>query len=544
MKPFLKFLPLCILLLLDLLFLTTLKRPAPTGRIPSIDAVYFLTEANNILNYCELGWQGYFVPIFYPFLTALTGWITDDIYYAGQLVSKISRLLLIITVYFLAKNSFNEKVALASAVIVTLMPHLRVISSSMQSESLYSFLITLSLLLLLLTYQRKRWFYGAATGAAFAGAYLTRSEGMFIFIFSALSFFSLALIMKKFNRRFIHVSLILISVFMIAILPYLFYLKSHYGTWTMGTKTASVYFWIRGKAFMDPDPRTEWGLSPKGELNLVSIKSEDVIKYWLKDPEKSVEVYLRNFKKQMPGFIMNGSFIAHYPQVYPLYLVIPMLIGLFIRGFARKNMETDILLISPFLVLFIYPFFTEGWWRYLVTYAPLLGILSVNGVYEIAIKAGPLFSRGNRSTGRGISNFLLILFVVAVSLFHYRVVSGRKVNDELKAYNVSKGRAGLEAGKAGIWARGRFPEDANFMIMPSSRLPYYLGGKWTVMPSSEYSWMIWYAKKKDVDYVVYEIYKEKDYRVLRNTPPVEMDFAGAYESSKYDYFALFYKLKK
>ena len=48
-----------VFILFDIALFTTLSSPAPTGRIPSIDGIFFLTEASNILNFGELGWQGY-----------------------------------------------------------------------------------------------------------------------------------------------------------------------------------------------------------------------------------------------------------------------------------------------------------------------------------------------------------------------------------------------------------------------------------------------------------------------------------------------------
>lgn len=531
------------ILIINLILMRILNNNAPS-QIPSMDGVFFLKIANNILNFGELGWQGYFEPFFYPLVTAFFSFLSDELLYAGMLVSEVAKLFLVVTVYFLAKAVYDRKVALASALLVTFMPHINVISRSPQSESLYSLLITLALFCAWLTYKRASYLMAVIAGIVFASAYLTRSEGIFILLFVLTAMIFLLIRKKTLNKKSVISLFLLMAVFMTSSMPYFIYLKNHYGSWTVGTKTASVYFWIRSKSFNDPDPeRGEWGLSPQGELNLISLTSKDYVHYWFKDPAKSLKVYLKNLKAEIPGFVPNTSGIAHYPQVYPLYLFFPMLIGLIIKLMRRNNMEGDIILLSVFLMMLIYPFFTSGWWRYLVTYSPVLMILAANGLYEINKEISIRF--------RGVIQFkkltskepLIWIFVVAISLYHLWVMTGKELQGSKKTYVQRKHAFALETKKAGEWARKNLPAGANYMS-EWSRLVYYLDGRWTGKPHTDYNQMIRYARKYNVDYIVYEVNNKRVYQRYKSMNTKEMEYAGSYESDQLPYYVIFFRLKK
>lgn len=520
--------------------------PERRESVPSADSVFFISIAYNILHFHDLGWVAYHEPLFYSVAIAIFSFVTDELLHAAILVSKISVALLIIPTYMLGKELFGRKVGLLSAILVMVMPHVRVIAHSPESEALYTLLLTSSVYLLWLAYKKQSVSLSILTGISFAFAYLTRSEGVFILCF--LSFILIILEAKKrsLNKRLIISLALVIVTFFISSLPYLLFLRNHYGTWVLGTKTSGIYFWVRERSFRDPDPeRLEWGLSPKGEINLISMTSRDLIEYWLKDPAKSIKVYLINLKGHIPGFIPNTSSQSHFPQVYPVYLAIPLLLGLLIRARRRDEMDGDLYLLPVFSVLFIYPLFTEGWARYLVNYFPIFAILSASGLNEI----NDIFIRHAKKEnlwGKMISRDLLLwLLVIIISIYHTWVLLGKRLPEDMKRYNDMKYAMALETKKAGEWAQKRFPTGSNYMV-DWTRLPYYLNGRWTAKPVTTYNRMIWYARRNKVDYIVYETYgrveSEGIVRGLGNTPDLEV--ADVYESATSSYGVVFLKLRK
>lgn len=537
-------LPIFLLLVLNFIWLFMSDESQPLD-IPSYDAVFFTSIAYNILHFGDLGWIAYHEPIFHSIAIAGFSFFTDTLLLAALLVSKVSILLLIVPTYLLAKELFGKKVGLISALLVTGMPHIRRIAYSQESEALYTLLLTSSMYLFWLTYKKQSRFLGVITGIMFTLAYLTRSEGLFILFFLSLALIIIEIKKKTLNKRLLISLIMVVVVFFISSLPYFLFLRNHYGTWTLGAKTSGIYFWVRDRNFNDPDPeRLEWGLSPKGELNLISMTSRDLINYWLKDPEKSIRVYLKNMKGQIPGFIPNTSALSHFPQVYPVYFAVPLIIGILVRSRRRETMGGDFYLLSVFSILFIYPFFTEGWARYLLCYSPIFMILTASGLNEInglIIR----YSKKDNLWNKAINKDLLIwLFIVIVSTYHFWVMTAKKLPADMKRYNDIKNAMALETKKAGKWAQKRFPPRSNYMVQ-WTRLPYYLG-RWTAMPVTSYERMVWYARKNRVDYLVFETSgrgeSDEIVRVMGNTP--DMEVADVYESPTTSYGVVFLRLKK
>ncbi|MBE9503440.1 MAG: hypothetical protein IME96_04635, partial [Proteobacteria bacterium] len=191
-------------------------------------------------------------------------------------------------------------------------------------------------------------------------------------------------------------------------------------------------------------------------------------------------VYLRNFSYQIPGNIPNNSGQWLYPQTYPWYFVLPALFWLVVSFRREKEIKKAIFLLSPFTILFVLPIFTEGWWKYLLPYAPFLIILATAG-------AAHLIERVHW-------RYALPLVVSVIVLYSIYTV---KASPQVKHGNKEvEGRITLmkEQKKAGEWAKKRFGGTPNYMIH-WSKLAHYMNGRWTAMPVSAYSPLIQYAKK-------------------------------------------------
>ena len=106
---------------------------------------------------------------------------------------------------------------------------------------------------------------------------------------------------------------------------------------------------------------------------------------------------------------------------------------------------------------------------------------------------------------------------------------------------------------AAKWAKNFLKANANFM-MPWSKLIYFLDGKWTLLPMTDYNRLYWYAKKNKVDYLVIEGETKAEENMILNevsTIPffeiagvyreIILDKTGNYEPIEYS--AVFIKIK-
>lgn len=501
------------------------------------DAVFDAQIVRNILLGDGLGWQATLQPPFQAILISAIYPITGNILISGVLVSKLMWWLLPIPVYLLTKEIFFVRTALISAILVFFHPHFS--SSGMEPTTTYSTLLLLGVSFAWLAFTKKSFFYSILGGLFFSFSYLARSEGLLIFLFS---FACLILILIKElpnNRdtRKVLILLVLLTSFILASLPYVLFLKDTYGKIVLSPKSTYVQIWMKWRIYHDNDLGEQgnpelWGLSKKGKLMWQEPKGiGDLLQYLMSQPEKSMRVYLKNFSHQIPGRIPNNSGQWLYPQVYPWYFVIPALFWVVVSFTGREKRRETLFLLSSFAILFVLPVFSDGWWKYLLPYAPFLIILAVAGFSHI----------GERFHWRHLLPAAAIVIVI-YSLWTVKASPLVKHGDRSVTARVSMAE---EQKKAGAWAQKRFKATPNYMVQ-WSKLAYYLNGRWTAMPVTSYEGMIWYARRNRVDYLVFETSgrgeSEEVIRDMWNIPDLEV--ADVYESQSTGYGVVFLRLKK
>lgn len=522
--------------ILVLLLLACWKAPfwsMPSAQaVPTFDAVFFLSMARNIKDFFEFGWLGYHEPFFYSLATACAALLFPDVMAAGAIVSQIGIFLFPLVLYLFALNLYNRQIALAAGLLALFHPHILVVRSVQQSEALFLFLITLSSYCLWKSVQKRSHLISALAGLLFCLSYFTRSEGLLVFLLQAAL---LLICRKQLPTRTVKSVCLSLAIFTIVAAPYIGYLSSHYKTLTLGTKTSSIYFWVREKAFNDPDPdRSEWGLSPAGELNIISMTSRDLLGYWLKDPGKSIPIYLKNLKEELPGFIPNDGAIRHFPQIFPLVLALPLLFGFLTTLFRRECTARELYLAAPLLLLFIYPLLTGGWWRYLLNLLPFFIILSVKGL-DTTVKL--LFSKQGKLT----QQIATWLFIISVLCYNHYIIAAKPVTKEIVDYKAAKSTMAEETRKAGEHAMKMLPKGSNFMAQ-WTRLPYFLDGRWTAMPAGSLEEIIWYARKNKVDYIAFEVQGNQNFIDVSSQSFPFMQLVTSYRNFDMQYFVLFYKI--
>ena len=116
-----------------------------------------------------------------------------DLLFAAQLPIAIATSLAIMALYFMIRAVFNEKIAILSAIMITLDPFLLAFSRIMHLDALLTSLMALSLFSFLIFFKRANNRKMLVASGVFAGlALLTKVPGAFLFPFIAmllLSFF-------------------------------------------------------------------------------------------------------------------------------------------------------------------------------------------------------------------------------------------------------------------------------------------------------------------------------------------------------------------
>lgn len=513
------------------------------------DGVTYLQIARNILLGTGLGWQALWAPPLHSILIAAVSYVTGvrDLLAVAGIVSPAMFFCLVLAVYFLALEVFDLRTALVAAFFTALSPHLLFIAFNPEAEITYTFFLTLSLLLAVRTVTRGSIVVAIATGISFALAWMARSEGFVVmaFVFACAT----AVQGRRFYRSTVFKSCLVATLFFVLTAsPYLFFLKQHYGAWVISPKSTYVMIWMKSRIYHDNDKGEMgndelWGLTPDGKkLRWQDPKGiTDLVGYLMSHPGKSLSVYLYNLGLEVPGRIPNNSGMERYPQLYPVYFALAALLAVFVPwgSWAREKRGA---LLSPLLILLVLPVFTEGWWKYMIPYLPVVIILAARGFSAAAeIVAGKISSRRAEGLGAGLLALTAVIIGARFILAVHPVSLGPSAPPAAPSADIAMRRSlAEEARKAGQWGAERFGPGKNYMV-PWSKIVYYLDGLWTAWPVADYPQLLDYARRNEADYLVVEMVGEGS-MAEPEKPPYGLELAGLYRSDSSPYAAAFYRL--
>lgn len=164
----------------------------------------------------------------YPLLIALIHSVVPDLELAGRLVSLIFGTLLIWLSFSLGRRIMKDDTkALWLSFMVAFHPYLVRYSGEALSESLATFLFTLTLFSFYIAWDKKSRLFAALSGFCLVLAYLTRPE--------YLIFFVPLVLMLLWRRRVVESLALFLPLFVIGSL-YVLYLHSRTGLWIVSNK--------------------------------------------------------------------------------------------------------------------------------------------------------------------------------------------------------------------------------------------------------------------------------------------------------------------
>lgn len=538
-----RLMPLLPLALSFYVIFSTFSRPGVTA-----DGQTYLQIARNLHFGIGLGWQALWVPPLHSTLVALVGWLpgVPDLVMASAIVGAVMGIVLTGAVWLLASEFFGRSVALGAAVIAALYPHFLWISKAPEAECTYTALIVCSLWIFCVALRKQSAGMFIISGIAFSLAYMARSEGFLIMLFVVAA----ALLSEcRGSRRgkMVRFTAVLLLAFLLTSLPYLLFLRKHYDGWVISPKSTYVLIWMKGRIYHDNNlgeisNEELWGLTEGGKLKWqVPSGLGDVVSYLMSHPAKSARVYLDNLLMQVPGRIPNNSGMEKYPQLFPVILAIAAVFASF-RKWGERPCRDKAVFLSPFLILLVLPVFTEGWWKYLVPYAPFLIIMGCAG---IAFAAGSLFKRFPPATGRSVSVGVMLLLAIYFRLaaFPLHIFPQREIIApavaQPSAEIVSRRSYAVEAEKAGRWIAQTLGPRHNYMV-PWSKLIYPLNGLWTAAPVAEYNQLHAFALRQGAEFFLVETDGSVPEKQIEATPP-GLKFVTMYRSPQSGYTVAVYR---
>jgi len=201
------------------------------------DGVAYLSIAKDFIdrNYDE-AFSNVFPP-FYPFLTALLFPLTGDIELAGRIISVILGTLTIIPIFYLGKKLFGVTVTMFSVLLSVFQPYLVQFSGSVLTESTYTFLLVLAVLVGWQGLNSRSKGLMFLLGSLLGLAYLTRPEGIgFVILFFLWILFFDGFRFWHDLRRKSSLLLFLMGGVLILALPYILFLHEVTGRWILSRK--------------------------------------------------------------------------------------------------------------------------------------------------------------------------------------------------------------------------------------------------------------------------------------------------------------------
>jgi 4-amino-4-deoxy-L-arabinose transferase-like glycosyltransferase len=317
----------------------------------------------------------HFTPLF-PIVLGAVSLVVNNYELAGQLVSLVAGVGLVLGSFYLARTLYDSRVGLVTAALVAVMPNLVDYSSKLYAESLYTFLLVFGVLVGWLALTRRTPWLGLVAGLLLGLGYLARPEGFF-YLPAFVLVFLLVAVFGRHKASAAWAGGAFFVGFMVMAIPYMVFLHSQLGYWTYSGKGAGPG-WAAKLSLRYEDlefERIAYGLTPdKHSINILANQDrQDIVISMLSDPVTQLRI------------AYNQAVILYSQQLYkifPLWLLPLVGLGLFARFWNKARLRQELfivwMLVPAGIVIASYVFE-----RFFVPYMPFLLMWTALGVVQI-----------------------------------------------------------------------------------------------------------------------------------------------------------------
>lgn len=489
---------ICILLLIAL---TIRLVCLPFNTIINTDGVSYATIGSNLIQgngYTHItGKIALIIAPFYPFLLGLVSLFVSNIEVAGQVVSMLFGVLLIIPIYFLARKLYNERIAILTSILVILSHSLIFVSTEVKTEAIYIFLLISAIYLSWLALTKKKIQYYILSAAFFALCFMTRQEAIgYIVIFLILNALC---IWKYVNRKkvitFLSSTFLIVIVFLVVSSPWLIFRYQVTGdkdilySAEMSNLLSPTVISLSGFDLSKTEEYEDFwmGLDEHNQ-----IKAE---KYWYSEYK---DTSFFNSLKSNPKTVMlkwtEGFYIScilFIPQIFnPLFIGLAF-IGLLTAVYTKSKLKRELFLIAFMLFSFsLYPLAPISP-RYYIPILPILFLFVAKGMILIY-----------QPLQKTISNITHIKLpyhkIEALSILVIAIISAPLIYAQF-AYSFEP----IEYKDAGLWLKDNTPQNS-IVMSRKPEIAFYADRTWRVLPYANYSSTMAYARQEGVNYLVFD----------------------------------------
>ena len=462
-----------------------------------VDGVGLAVSGKNLFSGLGYSFQGYPQVVhspFYPILIGISWLFTHNLEFSGQIVSVIAGSLLVIPVFYLAKQMYTRKTGILSAVFVVICPPLIFGSTEIRLASLYALLLSALVAIGWMALRSRHLFWSGLTGLMLALCWLTRVEAIIlvpIFLLLYLVLFKLNVgLSSSVVKTIVFKGTVLIATFLLVSSPYWVFLRRHTGEWTLGRNAGYTFTGYYGE---------DW---EKANFELVS-NPEAVQSKWL-DQGGLVNFVISNRNELLARWVQNVGSLWYGSDKQAKMLGIPpwtlrgglILLLLFVSfGFIRFIRRRRVAAKHIYLLIIgasslIYFFFAVDW-RYFYPYLPFLLI----GLARITTMIQDWGSQNIANHNRVLTGIGVYL-PIGVLLLGMGSYSGFLVTKKLSY-------APYEYKIMGQWMKDSIDDIENKVVMSRKMgVPFYAEVRHEPLYYGEYPGLIDYAKSRKVDYLV------------------------------------------
>ena len=435
--------------------------------------------------YYNLTPELHFPPLF-PLILGVFNWVVRDWEVVSRVAYVIFGGLIPLPVYLLGRDMYGRRVGFIAAFLAAILPAFTagVLFAESMSEPPYLFFVFSGIYLIYKASLLQRFPFYALAGVSLSLAYLTRPEGALYF---AIGFLYLAGLLVLWRPLPPPAALVRLAVFVASFLlpasPYILYLHSHTGKWSLTTKGITSYTTTR--ALVDRDPITfqkdTWGLNEDGE-----------IKYYAHDYDQSLlKLLMGPYRDRVIPDILENLKVAHGTLrrnwvlgSWPLRLAVLGFLGaIFLRRRYSAELLNLLVVASPasLLIFFI---------RERLVYCMLLPVLlwfacAIGYLFQFIEWKGLARMAGFRRLQTGILQSIILLALAAYfTLNGFNYFEREHKDDDL-----------AEVWKAAAWLKENTPGDS-VVMSTGPEVAFHAGRRWLPVPVASRAKVVEYGRKR------------------------------------------------
>jgi hypothetical protein len=427
----------------------------------------------------------HFPPLF-PIILGVFNWVVRDWEVVSRVVYVIFSGLIPLPVYLLGSGMYGRRVGLLAAFLAAILPPFTtgVLFAESMSEPPYLFFIFSGLYLVYRASVAQRFLHYALAGASLSLGYLIRPEGVAYLGIGFLYLAGLLILRRPLpTAAALRRLAVFAASFLVLASPYILYLHSHTGKWSLTTKSITSYTTTR--ALVDRDPvafqKDTWGLNEDGEIWYYAHDFDQGLLSLLTGPyrDRVIPDILENLRVTR-STLRRRSVFGHWPLCLS---AVGFLGAIFLSRRYSAEVLNLLVVASPagFLFFFI---------RERLVYCMLLPLLlwfacAISYVFQFLQWKGLAHLAGFRRLPMGVLQSIVVLAMAAYFILNGFKYFEREINKDER----------VEVWVAAAWLKENTPEDSVIMST-GPEVAFHAGRRWLPVPVATRSKVVQYGRER------------------------------------------------